>query len=193
MKVKDYYFKKAKEERYYARSVYKLVEIDRKYHLLKKGLKVLDIGCTPGSWSQYILETIGNGRVLGIDIDNNIQINDKRFTFIHDDIFNIKEPVIKKEIGILDMIFSDAAPNTTGNKFMDAQKSLSIVKRVFQIANGILKSNGSVVAKVFQGEDVASFVKAIRGDFSRVTLCKPKSSRKESREIFIVAQNKRFQ
>jgi 23S rRNA (uridine2552-2'-O)-methyltransferase len=190
-KIKDYYFKKAKQDKYPARSVYKLEEIDNKCRLIKKDIKILDIGCSPGSWSQFMLKKIGRGSILGIDINNSIRIEDTRFTFMPGNIFDIESSRIQKYIQAFDLITSDAAPNTTGDSFIDSQKSLNIVKRVFQIARDTLKPGGSVVAKVFQGEDLKAFVDGLKEDFSRVTLFKPKSSRKESREIFLIAITRR--
>ncbi len=190
-KIKDYYFKKAKQEKYPARSVYKLEEIDNKCRLIKKGIKILDIGCSPGSWSRFMLKKIGRGSILGIDINNSIRIEDTRFTFMPGNIFDIESARIQKYIQAFDLITSDAAPNTTGDSFTDSQKSLDIVKRVFQIARDTLKPGGSVVAKVFQGRDLKVFVDGLKEDFSRVILFKPKSSRKESREIFLIAITRR--
>ena len=190
-KIKDYYFKKAKQDKYPARSVYKLEEIDNKCRLIKKDIKILDIGCSPGSWSQFMLKKIGRGSILGIDINNSIRIEDTRFTFMPGNIFDIESARIQKYIQAFDLITSDAAPNTTGDSFIDSQKSLNIVKRVFQIARDTLKPGGSVVAKVFQGEDLKAFVGGLKEDFSRVILFKPKSSRKESREIFLIAITRR--
>ena len=190
-KIKDYYFKKAKQDKYPARSVYKLEEIDNKCRLIKKDIKILDIGCSPGSWSQFMLKKIGRGSILGIDINNSIRIEDTRFTFMPGNIFDIESARIQKYIQAFDLITSDASPNTTGDSFIDSQKSLNIVKRVFQIARDTLKPGGSVVAKVFQGRDLKAFVDGLKEDFSRVTLFKPKSSRKESREIFLIAITRR--
>ena len=190
-KIKDYYFKKAKQEKYPARSVYKLEEIDNKCRLIKKDIKILDIGCSPGSWSQFMLKKIGRGSILGIDINNSIRIEDTRFTFMPGNIFDIESARIQKYIQAFDLITSDAAPNTTGDSFIDSQKSLNIVKRVFQIARDTLKPCGTVVEKVFQGMDLKVFVDGLKEDFSRVILFKPKSSRKESREIFLIAITRR--
>jgi len=190
--VKDHYFKKAKQERYLARSVYKLKEIDDRYGLVKKGMKVLDIGCAPGSWSQYLLERIGPGTVFGIDIVDTPKISDDRFTYIKKDINSIDGDDLKSNVGDVDLVVSDACPNTSGNKFMDAQKSMEIVRKVFCISDTVLKHGGSVVAKVLMGEDVGEFVREVKQEFDSVRLAKPKSSRKESRETFIVALFRRI-
>jgi 23S rRNA (uridine2552-2'-O)-methyltransferase len=210
-KIKDYYYRKAKEEKYPARSVYKLIEIDQKYHILKKGQLILDVGCAPGSWSMYMLKKIENGRVIGIDIDSKVHIEDPRFHFINDDILRLDIQIISDKLHYetqledkteelskklserplthpsLDLIVSDAAPKTTGDKFFDSQQSLILVKRVFEIAKVLLKPGGTVVAKIFQGEDVGDFIKGIKPDFNEVHLFKPKSSRSESKELFIIA------
>ena len=124
-KIFDHYSKKAKEENYAARSVYKLIEIDQKYNIIKRGMKILDIGCSPGSWSQYILKRIGKGKLFGIDISNKItsriSSKDKRFTFIKSDIFYLNIDLLKEKTGELDLILSDISPNTTGDKFLDSR------------------------------------------------------------------------
>jgi 23S rRNA (uridine2552-2'-O)-methyltransferase len=190
-KVQDYYFKKAKQEKYHARSVFKLKEIDERFHIIKRGLTVLDIGCSPGSWSQYLLEKIGSGKVVGIDVVRANNIDDSRFTFIQDNILKIDLEELKVKTGNIDLIVSDACPSTTGNKFTDASRSMSIVKRVFDISASLLKQEGSVVAKILMGEDTGDYVKELRKIFNRVTLCKPKSSRQESREMFVIAISRR--
>ncbi len=190
-KIKDFYYKKAKEESYAARSVYKLKEIDDKYHLIKKGQIIMDIGCAPGSWSQFVLKRFGNGTLVGIDITSNIKIKDPRFHFIQHDILKIDLKKIKEIADYVDLILSDAAPFTTGDKFTDSQNSMRLVERVFNIADHILKIGGNVVAKVFQGEDLDPFIKEIlKEKYQKIIRFKPKSSRKESKEIYILALNK---
>jgi 23S rRNA (uridine2552-2'-O)-methyltransferase len=189
--VKNHYFKKAKQEQYLARSVYKLKEIDNRHRLTRKGIRVLDIGCSPGSWSQYLLERIGPGRVFGIDSAGAPKISDSRFTFIKTDIRSMDPGDLKSRVGTVDLLVSDACPNTSGNKFMDGQRSIEIVRLVFYLSEALLASGGSVVAKVLMGEDVGEFVQNLGQDFEKVILCKPKASRKESRETFIVALHRR--
>jgi 23S rRNA (uridine2552-2'-O)-methyltransferase len=188
--IRDHYFKRAKEEHYLARSVYKLMEIDRKYRLLSRGARVLDIGCAPGSWSQYVLQQIGKGEVTGIDLVDGVAIRDERFTYVRADLLSSEAEAALK-LFRFDLVVSDAAPKTTGNGFSDAQDSLRLVERVFILAGVLLKTGGSVVAKAFQGEDLKGFVDALRKDYARVSLFKPKSSRKESREVYIIAQERR--
>jgi 23S rRNA (uridine2552-2'-O)-methyltransferase len=187
-KLHDHYFRRAKEEHYLARSVYKLDEINRRYRILRKGTSVLDVGCAPGSWSQYILKKIGPGKVVGIDIKKRVSVSDPRFTYLEKNLFDLGSEFYQKYTKSFDVITSDAAPKTTGQKFVDHQNSLSIMRRVFEISHYVLKGGGTVVAKVFQGEDLKEFVESMKGRFDRIDLCKPKSSRKESSELFIVAQ-----
>lgn len=187
-KLHDHYFRRAKEEHYLARSVYKLDEINSKYRILRKGASVLDVGCAPGSWSQYILKKIGPGKVTGIDIKKRVSVSDPRFTYLEKNLFDLGSEFYQKYTESFDVVTSDAAPKTTGQKFVDHQNSLSIVRRVFEISHYVLKGSGTVVAKVFQGEDLKEFVESMKGRFDRIDLCKPKSSRKESSELFIVAQ-----
>ena len=194
-KVRDHYSKRAKAEKYRARSVYKLMEINRKFNLLRDGMTVLDIGCAPGSWSQYILEHIGNGHITGIDLAPSLSVGDSRFTYVQADIL---DPDIVSNLGcregdglgpsLFDLILSDAAPKTTGDKFSDSQGSLRIVRAVYELSQELLRSGGSVAAKVFQGEDLKTFVDSIRTSFVKVDLFKPKSSRAESRELYIIAR-----
>jgi len=195
-KIFDHYSKKAKEENYAARSVYKLIEIDQKYNIIKRGMKILDIGCSPGSWSQYILKRIGKGKLFGIDISNKItsriSSKDKRFTFIKSDIFYLNIDLLKEKTGELDLILSDISPNTTGDKFLDSQIFLRMLEQVFKISDALLKPSKNVVAKVFQGEDLEGYLKDyIKSKYERILRFKPKSSRKESKEIYIIAIGKK--
>ena len=190
-KVQDFYFKKAKKEHFAARSVYKLQEIDRKYRLVKPGMHILDIGCTPGSWSQYLLKKIGGGRVVGVDIREDVRVSDPRFTFFRADLMQMDGGFLDEHANAFDLIVSDAAPSTSGNKFIDSQASLAMVQSVFRNAETLLKPDGSVVAKIFQGEDVHSFVQDLKNRFGKIHLFKPTSSRKESKELFIIALRRR--
>jgi 23S rRNA (uridine2552-2'-O)-methyltransferase len=190
-KVQDYYFKKAKKERFAARSVYKLEEIDRKYHLTRPGILVCDIGCAPGSWSQYLLQRIGNGLVVGIDIRDTVSLSDSRFRYVRADLFHLDKDFLEEYGGRFDLITSDAAPDTSGDKFVDRQRSLGMVRSVFGTARRVVRPGGSVVAKILQGEDTSGFVRELGREYAEVRLFKPKGSRKESAELFIIALHRR--
>ena len=190
-KVQDYYFKQAKKENYPARSIYKLEETQKKYRFMKRGDTVLDLGCQPGSWSIYAAREIGpKGFVVGIDLQEGKKLKIAKaaeIIWLCDDIMSdgilgrVQE--IRKSFRIL---LSDIAPRTTGNKWVDQQHSLTLARRVLELAVELLEKGGSLYVKVFEGEDFKSFVDAVRENFKMVKIVKPKSSRRESREIFIL-------
>lgn len=189
--VQDFYFKKAKKDGYPARSVYKLEEAQQKHRLLKKGDKVLDLGCQPGSWSMYAAQAVGpQGLVIGVDLNfGQIQTkgNSARFTFLHGDVMD--EGVrarIRELCPLYDVLLSDMAPRTTGNKWADQQQSLALSRRVVEVAMELLKDGGNLYCKVFEGEDFKDFVDEVRVHFKTTKIVKPKSSRSESREVFVL-------
>lgn len=186
---KDFYTKKAKEENYPARSVYKLKEINEKYRIFKHGDKVLDLGCAPGSWILYISKEVGppageagdKGRVVGVDIDN-IKINlPKNAEFIKGDIMEIEVG------GVFDVIVSDLAPSTSGIGFVDVEGSLELCERSFEITKKVLKSGGNFLCKMFEGEGTDEFFKKAKQYFKFIKIFRPKATRKGSREIYIIA------
>lgn len=188
-KVQDHYFKKAKKEGYPARSVYKLEEADKKYHILKKGDKVLDIGCQPGSWSMYAAKVVGpGGLVVGVDLnEGNIQGGGVKIHAIAGDIL---DPATVQQVHKIaekfNAVISDMAPQTTGNKWTDQQQSLELARRALEVATEFLKAGGNFYCKVFEGEDFKGFVDSVREYFSKTKIVKPQSSRKESREVFVL-------
>ncbi|PMP68112.1 MAG: 50S rRNA methyltransferase [Thermodesulfobacterium geofontis] len=185
----DKWAKKAKEMGYPARSVFKLMEIQKKYKIIKKGNIVLDLGASPGSWSKYTLSIVGEkGKVVGIDLLP-VKIIHPNFYFIQKDVFELEEKDFKT-LGIekFDIILSDMAPKTTGDKFGDHIRSLRLAEKALELAKNYLKEDGSFVVKVFEGEKLPQFKKQIEKCFKSVKFLKPKSSRKESKEIFIIAQ-----
>jgi len=185
----DKWAKKAKERGFPARSVFKLQEIQEKYKIIKKGDIVLDLGASPGSWSKYVLNIVGKeGKVVGIDLLP-VKISHPNFFFLQKDVFELKDNDFKN-LGIerFDVILSDMAPKTTGDKFGDHVRSVRLVEKALELANNYLKESGNFVAKVFEGEKIPQLKKQIEKCFKSVKFFKPKSSRKESREIFIIAQ-----
>jgi 23S rRNA (uridine2552-2'-O)-methyltransferase len=185
----DKWAKKAKEKGYPARSVFKLMEIQEKYKIIQKGNIVLDLGASPGSWSKYVLNIVGEkGKVIGIDILP-IKISHPNFYFLQKDVFELEEKDFKI-LGIekFDVLLSDMAPKTTGDKFGDHVRSMRLAERALEIAKNYLKEGGSFVVKVFEGEKIPSLKRQIEKCFKSVKFFKPKSSRRESKEIFIIAQ-----
>lgn len=189
--VQDYYFKKAKKENYPARSVYKLEEVQDKYHLLKKGDAILDLGCHPGSWSIYAAKVAGpNGKVVGIDLQKGEKLYRTGFapmhTFVADIMAEETVGLIRAIQGEFNVVLSDMAPGTTGNKWSDQQLSLLISRQALEFARQLLIEGGNFYCKVFDGEDFMDFVKEVKEQFTTTKVVKPKSSRKESREVFVL-------
>jgi 23S rRNA (uridine2552-2'-O)-methyltransferase len=190
-KVQDYYYKKAKKENYPARSVYKLEEAQKKYQFLKTGNTVLDLGCQPGSWSIFAAKRVGpKGLVVGVDLLEGKKLSiaeAAEIAWLHDDIMadDIVEKIqkIRKEFQV---ILSDMAPRTSGNKWVDQQHSLNLARRVLELAGKLLEKGGNFYVKVFEGEDFKEYVDSVRKSFKTVKIVKPKSSRSESREVFVL-------
>lgn len=191
---RDHYFRKAKEENYPARSVYKLKEIDARFHLLKKGMRVLDLGAAPGSWSLGAAERVGpTGLVLGCDIQEARTEFPPQVSFMLEDVFN-RSPEFEArldELGPFDAVISDMAPSTTGTKFTDQYRSLELALEAFEVAKARLKVGGSFVVKIFMGPDIQELLTPMRRAFASVKTFKPKSSRAESKETFFIGLNLR--
>jgi 23S rRNA (uridine2552-2'-O)-methyltransferase len=185
----DHYSERAKKEHYPARSVFKLKEAQKKFSLIKKGDRVLDLGCSPGSWLLYAAELTGKrGRVLGIDlkaIPIKLPPQAKALTA---DILTIDRAWFDEQKlgGRFNAVLSDMAPATTGNKGLDAARSFQLCQTALNIAEMVLKPGGSFMCKIFQGEEFKEFSDIVRNRFKRHKIFKPRSSRKESKEIFVV-------
>jgi len=191
-KIKDHYFHKAKKDGYAARSAYKIEEIDKKYRIIRTGNKVLDLGCSPGSWLQYASIKVGNsGHVLGVDLQPvNISLP-SHVKVIQADIFEVTDEDLKIKGGKADVILSDMAPKTSGIRTTDVQRSFELNKKVLYLANDILCPEGSLLVKAFQGKLFDELCYEFKNMFTDVKLCKPKSSRSESVEIFILGRGKK--
>jgi len=189
-KRKDSFYKKAKEEGYKSRAAYKLKEINSKFKLVKKGDTVVDAGAAPGGWSQVLLELVGKqGHVVAVDRLDITGIKNLNFTFIKGDLFD--ENTLSQILNVnpkYDIVISDAAPNTSGQKFADHANSLALVEKIFQFSKNVLKDNGNVLAKLFDGEDTKGFVGRLGERFQQVSIYRPKSTRKNSFEIYIVCK-----
>ncbi len=191
-KIQDHYFKRAKKEGYPARSVYKLEEVQQKRRFLNKGDLVLDLGCQPGSWSMYAAKVVGPaGLVVGVDLHRGKGIHMSGGAKIHVLQGDIMDDAILADIGTVcerfSAVISDMAPHTTGNKWADQQQSLKLCRRALQLAVSFLKNNGVFYCKVFEGDDFKEFINEVKRFFASVKVVKPKSSRSESREVFVLA------
>jgi 23S rRNA (uridine2552-2'-O)-methyltransferase len=180
----DHYARQAKKDRYPARSVYKLEEIQQKHRLISKGDKILDLGCSPGSWLLYAAKMTGDkGRVIGIDIQPvNIE-SGSNIDIINGDVFELDAGSLGSDFNV---VMSDMAPATTGHKAVDAARSAGLCEAALAIAQSVLLPGGSFVCKIFQGPDFNQFVNSVRAGFDKQKIFKPKSSRKSSKEIFII-------
>jgi 23S rRNA (uridine2552-2'-O)-methyltransferase len=189
-KVQDHYFHKARKEKYPARSVYKLEEAQKKYRLLKAGDSVLDLGCHPGSWAMYAAKIAGaNGRVVGVDLLASLHPEMKGgapISLLQGDICDpeVIESLVAK--GPFRVVLSDMAPKTTGNRFSDHVRSVELAQQALEIASQVLIQGGNFYCKVFQGEDFQPFVIEVGKLFGKTKTVKPKSSRGESREVFVL-------
>lgn len=192
-KEQDFYFKKAKKENYPARSVYKLEEAQQKYGFLKKKQRVLDLGCHPGSWSLYAASIVGpRGVVVGVDLQATDIPGQKDHAEIHWLCYDVYDDALitalRKQWPGFHVLVSDMAPRTTGSRFSDHQHSLRLVRRVLELAALLLHERGSLYCKVFQGEDFPEFLNQCRPLFDNVKVIKPQSSRRESREVFVLGR-----
>ncbi len=185
---RDIYVRKSQIDGYRARSAYKLIEIEEKFKIFKNGISVIDLGASPGSWSQYVAKTVKSGRLVSIDlkdmeeIANTIQIKGD-FTS-KDSQEKIKSYFRSK----VDVVLSDMAVNTTGIKDIDAIYTGELCKEAMLFAKEILKKEGSFVAKIFLGSSFNEIVALAKTIFKEAKVFKPKSSRKESKESFIICK-----
>jgi 23S rRNA (uridine2552-2'-O)-methyltransferase len=180
----DHYSQQAKKERYPARSVYKLEEIQKKHRPIKKGDKVLDLGCAPGSWLLYAAKLTGpKGRVIGVDLKPvSIQVS-SHIKIITADVFALDTATLGKDFNV---VLSDMAPATTGHKAVDAARSYNLCEAALKVAQNILLPGGSLVCKIFQGPDFSLLLDDVRAGFQRLKIFKPQSSRKASKEIYVI-------
>ncbi|MBI4447799.1 RlmE family RNA methyltransferase [Candidatus Woesearchaeota archaeon] len=180
---RDKYTKKAQKEDKRARSAYKLEEINKKYSVIKKKDCVLDLGCFPGGWMIISQKIVGTeGRVVGVDQKKIEPI--KNAEFVQGDVF--EEKTLEKIRGEFDAVISDLAPKTTGIHIIDVEKSVELANKSLKIARRFLKNHGNFVCKVFVGEGFDSFIKNFERYFRFVKTFKPQSSRRESREAYVI-------
>ena len=188
---RDTYVKQSKVDGYRARSAYKLIEIDNKFKIFKGGITVIDIGAAPGSWSQYAEKVTKSGRLISIDlkkmepIGNTVQIQGD-FT---DEI--IQDEIKKYTTTKVDVVMSDMAVNTTGIKNIDSIQTGELCKEAMFFAKDMLKENGFFISKIFMGGTFNEIVAEGKKYFKEVKVFKPKSSRKDSKESFIICRNLR--
>ena len=191
----DEYVKKAQQAGYRSRAVYKLEEIQQKDQLIKPNMKVIDLGAAPGGWSQYTSKLVGkNGQVIASDI---LDIDPLPFVeFIKGDF--TEASVLDKILAVLskddknkklDVVISDMAPNISGVESIDLPRSIYLCELALELASEVLKPNGSLLVKLFQGQGSDQYLRDVRTRFKQVKIRKPKASRARSKEVYVIAKN----
>lgn len=187
----DKWSKRAASEGYRARSVYKLMEIDDRFGVLKSGDAVLDLGAAPGSWLQYASQAVGpKGLVLGFDLQDIAPVDPNVKTFKADitDRFVVEDLVRKEGLMEVNAVLSDVAPNTSGIKDIDQWKSVELAQASFAVARDMLRRGGCVVVKIFRGADFDEFLKQLKTEWPGVKVFEAEASRDRSREVYLIAR-----
>ena len=188
---RDTYVRQSKVDGYRARSAYKLIEINEKFKIFKGGMFVLDIGAAPGSWSQYVSKIVKNGKIISVDlkkmekIENTIQI---KGDFTNQDTQEEVKNFLEKRF---DVVMSDMAVNTTGIKNIDSIQTGELCKEAMIFSKDMISNNGFFISKIFMGSTFNEIVALGKKIFKEVKVFKPKSSRKDSKESFIICKNLR--
>jgi 23S rRNA (uridine2552-2'-O)-methyltransferase len=187
----DHYTRLARKERYPARSVYKLQEIQKRYAVIRRGNAVLDLGCAPGSWLMYAAELAGpGGRVVGVDLTP-VTVRLPGHVSVHTrDVLELIEDPAAFFGREFEVVLSDMAPATTGSRGVDAARSQHLCEAALAVAIKVLRPGGAFVCKIFQGEDFPSFRAAVKAGFLECKIFKPQSCRKASKEIYLIGKGK---
>ena len=182
---RDQFFKKSKTLGYRSRSAFKLIELNKKFKFIKNNSKLLDIGSYPGGWTQVASEIINSGKIFNLDLQKMEKI--KNVTFLQCNFLEekVKEQILKFFDKNLDVIISDMAANTTGNKSLDCIRTNQLCADVIHFSSKILKSNGVLVSKLFMGEDFLEVKELAKSKFKKVQFFKPEASRNESKETYL--------
>ncbi len=182
---RDQYFKKSKNLGYRSRASFKLIELNQKYKFINNSTNLLDIGSSPGGWSQVASQIIKTGRILSLDIKEMEPI--KNVKFLKSDFLEskVKNEVIKYLNSNVDVIVSDMAADTTGNKSLDAIRTNQLCYELINFSKDILKPKGVLVSKLFMGDDFLEVKNLAKSVFKKINFFKPKSSRKESKETYL--------
>jgi len=191
-KWEDHYSRKAKKDNFAARSVYKLEEIQKKHRIIKKGDKIVDLGCAPGSWLQYAAGLAGNsGQVVGIDLKPLTIKMPPNARYFNADILHMGEALLESIGDGYNLVMSDMAPATTGQKNVDSARSFELCQTALSLSEKLLKPGGCFVCKIFQGESFQTFSESVKKCFKHHKIFKPQSSRKASKEIYIIGIGKK--
>ncbi len=191
---RDPYVQQARKDGWRSRAVYKLLQIDEKERLLKKGMLCVDLGAAPGGWSQYVTERLdGNVRVIAVDLlpmDALPSVEFIQGDFTTDEV--LEELRAAAGDTLADLVISDMAPNISGNRAVDQPRSMYLAELALGLCKELLRPGGDFVCKLFQGEGIDEYIREARSAFERVKVMKPKASRPGSREVYLVARNYRL-
>lgn len=188
----DYFSRRARQEHFASRAVYKLADIDKKFKLFYPGQKVLDLGCAPGSWLQYLSSRVGpGGLVVGLDRTPLKVTLGPQVHVLEVDITDFEPEDLTTFAPAFDVVVSDLAPATCGIKDVDHQRSLNLARLSWKFAELLLVPGGDYLVKVFEGADFPVFVGEIKTHFHQVHIVKPTGSRSESREIYLLGKRRR--
>ena len=188
---RDTYVRRSKIECYRARSLYKLIEIDEKFKIFKGGMNVIDIGAAPGSWSQYVSKVVKNGKIISIDLKEMVEIKNTiqvKGDFTKPDIQNQIKDYFNNQI---DVVMSDMAVDTTGIKNIDSIQTGELCKEAMIFSKNTMSKKGFFISKIFMGSSFNEIVALGKKIFKEVKVFKPKSSRKDSKESFVICKNLR--
>ena len=189
-KKQDHFYKKAKAEGYRARSAYKLLQLQKCFHILSAGDTVIDLGAAPGGWSQVARKIVGiNGSVIGVDLQPIQALID--VVFITGDVTDdatIQALYEQMDERAADVVLSDMSPDISGNYSVDHARSVYLCQQALEIAAQVLKSRGTFVCKLFEGDMIQDFISELQQEFSVIKRFHPRASRKSSSEIYIVAK-----
>ncbi|MGQ9787836.1 MAG: RlmE family RNA methyltransferase [Candidatus Hadarchaeaceae archaeon] len=188
---RDYYYRQAKLERYRSRASFKLKQLHRRYHLMRCGDVVVDLGAAPGGWMQVALKAVGDGGfVLGVDLQRIEKFPNKNAATMVADFTDpaVREKIREKLPRPADVVISDASPSISGIWDLDQARSAELVKAALAVANGVLIPGGNFLAKVFQGALMEDILKLIKDSFDFVKISKPQASRKGSAEAYIIGK-----
>jgi len=188
---KDFFYKKSKIEGYRSRAAYKLLQANKSYHFIKPGSIIADLGCAPGGWLQVAGKLVGlRGKVFGVDIKPIKPLDVKNIEFVLDDVSNPKLPekLLKLAGKNFDVVLSDLSPNLTGIWDVDHARQIDLAEKAYKIACSTLKPNGIFFTKVFDGPYLKDFIRKVKEHFKDVKILKPKASRPESAELYILAR-----
>jgi len=187
---REHYFQRAKQEGYRSRAAYKLKQINERYHLIRRGDMVVDLGCAPGGWSQVAIELVGpSGRVVGLDIQP-VEPIPGVVTVRGDMMAPETIAAVEKALGRRQphAVLSDMAPQMTGNRLHDHLRSIALAEAAFDFARRHLRPGGNVVLKVFEGEELPKFLREVRSAFRFCKLHAPPASRGESSETYVIGR-----